>query len=85
LNTIIRNVGNYTVIERILDISSFGKDIYSGNVKYRSPKSVVEPIYKNRVTYLKKDVEGRIILDGKEYDLVLHYNLILNIICKGVY
>jgi hypothetical protein len=85
LNTIINNVGNYTVVERIKDNSSFGNDIYLGNVKYRSLKSVVEPIYKNRVTYLKKDVEGKIILDGKEYDLILHYNLILNFIFKGVY
>ncbi|HUU87790.1 MAG TPA: hypothetical protein VMX17_08565 [Candidatus Glassbacteria bacterium] len=85
MKTVIKNIGNYMVVERIEANSSFGKDIYYGNVKYRSPQSNVEPIYKNRVTYLKKHVESKIILNEKEYDLVLYYNLILNFIYKGVY
>lgn len=80
METIIKNVGSYVVIERIDNSKNFGDDVYYGIVKYHSQKSNIERIYKNGVTYLKKNIEGKINIDNKEYDLVLYYNIILNFI-----
>jgi len=78
--TEFRNVGSYMVIERIDRKPSFGEGVCYGVVKYHSSKSNVERIYENGVTYLESDVVNKMIIDSKEYDLVLYYNIILNLV-----
>ena len=78
--TTIRNIGSYMVIKRTEIEPSFGDDVYYGIVKYPSSKSKVECIYKSGVTYLKKDIDAQIVLDGEKYDIVSYYNIILNFI-----
>ena len=81
-NIKIKNIGSYMVIKRIENSFNFGNDVYYGLVKYASPKSKVEMIYKSTVTYLKKDVEGEIIISDCKYDIVLYYNILLNFTFK---
>jgi hypothetical protein len=61
-------------------VTEYGKDVYCGIVRYRSKQSKDESIEPCTVTYLSKDVEGEILINGQQHDIVLYYNMLLNFI-----